>query len=199
MIKTKEDLRRVLSADAKYYLRNTFRKRLLDNIFCRERIIIWRYVQVMRYCEYYTNNKKKSFIHSFLYWWYLRKHNKNCVKYGLLIGASAFQEGLCIYHLGNIVVNGYCKIGKNCKLHGSNCIGNSRLKDDCPVIGDNVRLGVGAKVFGNVFIANNVTIAAGAVVNKSCYEDGATLAGVPAKIVKHGTSKTENISNNTDL
>lgn len=57
MIKTKEDLRRVLSADAKYYLRNTFRKRLLDNIFCRERIIIWRYVQVMRYCEYYTNNK----------------------------------------------------------------------------------------------------------------------------------------------
>ena len=120
----------------------------------------------------------------------MRKHNKNCAKYGLLIGASAFQEGLCIYHLGNIVVNGYCKIGKNCKLHGSNCIGNSHSKDDCPIIGDNVRLGVGAKVFGNIYIANNVTIAAGAIVNKSCYEEGATLGGNPAKIIKHGTSKT---------
>lgn len=68
-------------------------------------------------------------------------------------------------------------------MHGNNCIGNSHEEDDCPVIGNNVRLGVGAKVIGNIYIADNVTIAAGAVVTKSCFEKGVTLAGIPAKII----------------
>ena len=38
-------------------------------------------------------------------------------------------------------------------------------------------------VYG-ITIANNVVIAAGAVVNKSCLEENVVLAGVPAKIVK---------------
>ena len=76
------------------------------------------------------------------------------------------------------------KIGKNCKLHGSNCIGNDGKSLAAPVIGDNVRLGVGAKVIGDVHIADDVIIAAGAVVIDSCDIKGATLAGVPAKVVK---------------
>jgi serine O-acetyltransferase len=154
-------------------------------LFSRENTYIWRYVKTMRYCDYYTTNKHKSPWHGFMYWWYMRKYNKQSVRLGLIIGAGTFDAGICIYHTGNIVVNGYSKIGKNCKLHGSNCIGNSHCKDDCPTIGDNVRLGVGAKVFGKIYIANNVTIAAGAVVTKSCFEEGVTLAGIPAKIIKY--------------
>lgn len=186
MIETRKQLRLVLEQDYSYYHRKNLCKRLLDNLLSRENIYIWHYIKTMRYCDYYTTNKHKSLFHAFMYWWYLRKHNRNSVKLGLIIGAGAFDAGLCIYHTGNIVVNGYSKIGKNCKLHGSNCIGNSHCKDDCPTIGDNVRLGVGAKVFGKIYIANSVTIAAGAVVTKSCYEEGVTLAGVPAKIVKYG-------------
>ena len=52
------------------------------------------------------------------------------------------------------------------------------------MIGDNVRLGVGAKVIGNVQLADHITVAAGAVVVDSCLIPGAVLAGVPAKCVK---------------
>ncbi|RHO88707.1 serine acetyltransferase [Ruminococcus sp. AF41-9] len=106
------------------------------------------------------------------------------IKLGIEIWDNTFDEGLTIYHAGNIVINGMSKIGKNCKLHGSNCIGNDGKSLAAPVIGDNVRLGVGAKVIGDVHIADDVIIAAGAVVIDSCDIKGATLAGVPAKVVK---------------
>ena len=51
----------------------------------------------------------------------------------------------------------------------------------CPVIGNNVRLGAHAQILGDVFIADDVKIGAGAAVINSCYEKGATLVGVPAK------------------
>ena len=49
------------------------------------------------------------------------------------------------------------------------------------MIGDNVDIGVGAVIIGNIYIANNVRIGANAVVTKSCYEEGAILVGNPAK------------------
>ena len=45
-------------------------------------------------------------------------------------------------------------------------------------------MGVGAKIIGDVTIADDVTIAAGAVVIESCETPGAVLAGIPAKCVK---------------
>ncbi|MBT0889312.1 hypothetical protein KJR38_03095 [Streptococcus lutetiensis] len=54
-----------------------------------------------------------------------------------------------------------------------------------PVIGNNVDIGVGAKIIGNVTIADGIKIGANAVVNKSFYEEGITIVGVPArKVVK---------------
>ena len=53
-----------------------------------------------------------------------------------------------------------------------------------PVIGNNVDIGVGAKIIGDITIADDVKIGAGAVVTKSCLEKGATLVGIPAKPVK---------------
>ena len=65
-------------------------------------------------------------------------------------------------------------------FHGNNCIGNNGKTEDCPVIGDNVDIGFGAIIIGNVKIADNVKIGANAVVTKSCLEEGATLVGIPA-------------------
>lgn len=103
---------------------------------------------------------------------------------GIDIWHSSFGKGLLIYHSQGIVVNSLARIGKNCRLHGNNCIGNDGIHDGCPVIGDNCELGVGAIVIGNIRLGNNVLIAANAVVNKSFSEDNILLAGVPAKIVK---------------
>lgn len=58
-----------------------------------------------------------------------------------------------------------------------------------PVIGNNVRLGTGAKVLGDVYIADGVQIGAGAVVLDSCYEKGALLVGIPARVHKKDSEK----------
>ncbi len=185
MIKSQHDLQRFLQTEKKNYLRKPLYKQIFDRLCNKEPVVIWEYVKDMRMCEYYINNKNKSLWHYLMYLFYFRKHNRNCIRLGLLIGPNVFDEGLCIYHSGNIVVNGYSRVGKNCKLHGDNCIGNSKSDKDVPIIGNNVRLGVGAKVIGHIYIADNVTIAAGAVVNKSCFEEGALLAGIPAKIINN--------------
>ena len=53
-----------------------------------------------------------------------------------------------------------------------------------PVIGDNVYIGPGAKIFGDITIGNNVSIGANAVVNRS-FPDNVIIAGVPAKVIKN--------------
>lgn len=49
------------------------------------------------------------------------------------------------------------------------------------MIGDNVYLGPGAKIFGGIYIADGCKIGANAVVNKSCKEKNGILVGIPAK------------------
>ena len=142
----------------------------------------YRYIKYMRisnslsYNNNIFNNIKKLF--------YDRKKNK----YGMILGYEIFSNniggGLCLYHNGPIVINRNSIIGSNCSLHGDNCIGNDGISDDCPVIGDNVEIGVGAKIIGNVRIANNVTVGAGAVVVSDILKENSVVVGVPAKIIK---------------
>ncbi|MDR1679066.1 MAG: poly-gamma-glutamate biosynthesis protein [Prevotellaceae bacterium] len=178
---TKEGLKKTLAAERNIYLNSSFKYRIMDWIKCTEKLVIWRYVKTLRYCGYYKARQNKSVFHWLMSVYYRRKLNKQGCKLGLIFGSQAFDAGLTIYHVGNIVVDG--NIGKNCHLHGDNCIGRSK-GNDTPTLGDNVRLGVGAKIIGDIYIADNVTVAAGAVVTKSCYEKGVVLAGIPAKIIK---------------
>lgn len=53
-----------------------------------------------------------------------------------------------------------------------------------PVIGDNVKIGTGAKIIGGVTVGNNVFIGANAVVVKDV-PDNCVVGGVPAKIIKY--------------
>lgn len=74
-------------------------------------------------------------------------------------------------------------IGQGCCLHGNNCIGNDGKSGGAPVIGKNVDIGFGAVIIGDIQIADNCKIGAGAVVVHSCLEEGSTLVGVPARRV----------------
>ena len=156
---------------------------------------IWQYQVLLRKNEYYLTKKTK--IGSVLLHIVKRKRNILGGQISLEIYPGCFAEGLLIYHTG-IVVNGKVKAGKNCVLHGNNCIGNkgnnssdSDLKD-VPIIGDNVDIGYGAVLIGNVAIADGCTIGANAVVNKTFEEKDSTIIGVPAK-VKNDTNKTNTL------
>ena len=52
-----------------------------------------------------------------------------------------------------------------------------------PIIGNNVTIYAGAKVFGNITIGDDVVIGANAVVTKDI-PSHSMVAGVPAKIIK---------------
>ncbi|MFD0750798.1 serine O-acetyltransferase [Mucilaginibacter calamicampi] len=136
-----------------------------------------------RKTDYHLLKSKNSFIHNLCYLYYVSIKNRLGEKLGLEISTANTDKGLLIYHYNN-VINSEAIIGKNCHLHGNNCIGNNGATNDCPVIGDDVMLGVGAKVIGNVTIANRVKIAAGAVVIHSFLEEGIVIGGIPARKIK---------------
>ena len=146
--------------------------------------MIYSFLLLSRKTDFYFQSKNAGgFVNTILYLYYVSKKNRLGEKLGLEIETTNIKPGLLIYHY-NIVINGNSQLGKNCHLHGNNCIGNDGKSNECPVIGDNVSLGVGAVVIGNVIIANNIKIAAGAVVVNSFLEEGITIGGIPAKKIK---------------
>ena len=74
-------------------------------------------------------------------------------KYGVHIDfTTPIGPGFYICHVGSIVINRRCAIGKNCNLSHEVTIGwRSRGEHaGCPMIGDNVYVGPGAKVIGKI-------------------------------------------------
>lgn len=179
---TREELNRKLKED-KFYRSNKSIGRLIKNcLSCSRDIQIWKYVKTLRFHEYYYSNRSRNIYFACMNLLYARKFNKLGYKLGIEIEKNVFDEGLKVYHTQGIVVNGDAKVGKNCMLHGANVIGNMGNDLKAPVLGNNVRLGAGAKVLGNVYIADDVQVGAGAIVLHSCYEKGALLVGIPAKV-----------------
>ena len=64
--------------------------------------------------------------------------------------------------LNGIIVSHNAKIGKRCRILHQVTIGEGR--GGAPVIGDDVFIGAGSKLIGNIHIGNHVKIAAGSVV-----------------------------------
>lgn len=114
---------------------------------------------------------------------YDRRKNRIGLKIGIEIPVNRVAQGVRIAH-PNVILNGY--VGEGCVFHGNNVLGNKRTGDSTaiPKLGKNVDVGVGAMVIGNVEIADNCIIGAGAVVTKSFPEPGTVVVGVPAKKIK---------------
>ena len=116
---------------------------------------------------------------------------------GAIIGRRFFID-----HGTGIVIGETAEIGDDVLLYQGVTLGGTG-KDKGkrhPTLKNNIVVGAGAKILGNITIGNNVKIGAGSVVLRSVPE-GATVVGVPAKIVnRHGKKLTpEEILEHGDL
>lgn len=178
MIKTKKDLLDCLTYEKKIYLitsKHAMRLFLVND----QDYLLWQLIKNLRKLEFHRNNN-----HRFRALYYERKKNYFAHKCGVFLNPNTVGKGLKIWHYGDIIIHDHAVIGDNCQLHGMNCIGNKGVSGSgTPIIGNNANIGVGAKIIGDITLADNITIAANAVVTKSCDINGAVLAGIPAVVI----------------
>ena len=129
--------------------------------------------------------KKHFFLH---YAWYRFWLHNRSVKLGFSIPINVFGPGLSIAHYGTIVVSPAATVGKNCRIHEGVNIGATNGSSLAPRIGNNVFIGTGAKIIGDISIADDVAIGANAVVVRSITEKGVTYGGIPAKKISSNNS-----------
>ncbi|AIY40056.1 Serine acetyltransferase [Collimonas arenae] len=112
----------------------------------------------------------------------------NFVLFGLEIAARCeIGPGLYFPHTQGTVI-GANKIGDNATIYHNVTFGAREIDLDYsvssrPSIGDNVIIGAGAKILGPVTVGSNARVGANAVVVEDV-PAGATVVGIPARIVK---------------
>lgn len=184
MIHSRAELKRYIIEDNREFFSKSLKERMIS-FFCRyPDYEIMLFKRCLRKAEYAFNTVNRSKIKFLRALFYERRKNKIGKQLGIEIDINCFGAGLEIYHGGNIIVNPQARIGKNCKLHGGNCIGNNGITKAVPIIGDNVDIGFGACIIGDVELADNIIIGSNAVVVKSCVRQGAVLVGMPAKEIR---------------
>lgn len=99
----------------------------------------------------------------------------------LYIYTKDIGKGFFIQH-GFATVIAAKSIGENCWVNQQVTIGYSS-NTDCPTLGNNVIIGAGAKVIGNIHVGDNSIVGANAAVVKNV-PDNCTVVGVPAYIIK---------------
>ena len=114
---------------------------------------------------------------------------------GATIGKSFFID-----HATGVVIGETAVIGDHVIIYQGVTLGGvsaSKGKRH-PTIGNNVVVGTGAIVLGNITIGNNVRIGAGSVVLKDIPDDS-TVVGIPGEIVKHKGVSIKNELQHDDL
>ncbi|MEM8777878.1 MAG: serine O-acetyltransferase [Cyanobacteria bacterium P01_G01_bin.49] len=98
---------------------------------------------------------------------------------GATIGQGVFiDHGMGVVIGETAIIGDYCLIYQNVTLGGTGKETGKRH----PTLGNNVIVGAGAKVLGNLDIGNHVRIGAGSIVLRSVPND-CTVVGVPGRII----------------
>lgn len=101
-------------------------------------------------------------------------------------------KGLFIDHGMGVVVGETAEIGDNVLLYQEVTLGGTGLVKGKrhPTIGNNVVIGAGAKILGNIVVGDNSYIGANAVVIKDV-PPNSTVVGVPGRITKQDGKKID--------
>lgn len=190
MISSKKDLKSYLKADeASLGMRGGVpAKKRIKALFVPA---IWKFEKKLRVLEYY-HNCRRDILGRCIYYIKRIDFDRYSLKLGYDIPINVFGPGLSIGHPGTIVVNQFARVGANARIHVGVSIGTKNRKSSSqdikldryyvPVIGDNVYIGPGAKLFGNIKIGDDVAIGANAVVTKDV-PNHVTVAGIPARVI----------------
>ena len=99
--------------------------------------------------------------------------------------AAKLGPGLFIDHGMGVVIGETSEVGENVTLLQGVTLGGTSLKREKrhPTLGNNVVVGTGAKVLGNIAIGDNVKIGAGSVVVHDV-PGNSTVVGIPGRVVR---------------
>jgi serine O-acetyltransferase len=108
--------------------------------------------------------------------------------------AAKIGPGFFIDHGMGVVIGETTEIGENVTLYQGVTLGGTGKETGKrhPTIGNNVVIGAGAKILGNIRIGNNVKIGANSVVIKDVPDDS-TVVGVPGIVVRQKGKKVANL------
>ncbi len=114
---------------------------------------------------------------------------------GALIG-----KGFFIDHGMGVVIGETTIVGDNVTLYQGVTLGGTGKETGKrhPTLGDNIVVGAGAKVLGNIEIGSNSYIGANAVVLRSMPEN-TTVVGVPARITKQEGKRIDYVLDHTKV
>ena len=132
-----------------------------------------KFMTIFRLTQYFRRRNRPLFYFFFLW---LRRLK---IKYGFDISyRTQIGKGFYIGHFGGVVIHGDTVIGDNCNISQGITFGvsNAGANIGVPKIGNNVFVGPGACVFGNITIGNNVTIGANAVVTENILDHHTVLS-----------------------
>lgn len=179
-------------ADLRYYLE---RDRIADGFSSKNPKLvggwpnlIWKYKVYLRKAEYYRNQNKKNIFQKVIERYYLLKYTRLGIKLGYTIPLNVVEEGLSLPHYGTIIINGNSHIGKNCRIMAGVVIGSTNGLNRAATIGDNVYIGTGVKIIGEIRIGDNACIGANSVVTRNIDGD-ITVAGIPARKISDNSAR----------
>jgi serine O-acetyltransferase len=106
--------------------------------------------------------------------------------------AAMIGEGFFIDHGMGVVIGATSIIGRNVTLYQGVTLGGTSLNPGKrhPTLLDNVVVGVGAAVLGDILIGENAQIGAGSVVVKDV-PPNSTVVGIPGRVVTKDGKSTE--------
>lgn len=157
--------------------------------------LIINHANSFNYEKYWTrhdrvfNPKIPKMLKLYYLYWLRRMDIKHSAHiYRILDGKNNFASWPVLGHgLNGIVIAGGAQIGKNCYLSHQVTIGRSRGL--APIIGDDVYIGPGAKIFGGIRIGNHVRIGANCVVFEDIPDNATIVLSKPRLLIKEPNYK----------
>jgi len=118
-------------------------------------------------------------------------HNRARQKYGVdIYPQSSIGPGLCLVHLGAIVVGPGSVLGERVTLQSCVTLGQKDPTTGEPHVGSDVYVGTGAKLLGGIRVGSGVVIGANAVVIGDV-PDKHVAIGIPACCYPRRADQTE--------
>lgn len=109
-------------------------------------------------------------------------------------------EPVLPHGFAGIFISDNAKIGRNVVIFQQVTIGSNSLKghprEGSPIIGDNVYIGAGAKIIGNVTIGDNCRIGANCVIVKDMPANTTAVLPSPRFITREASSNNEFVAVN---